>query len=235
MTKRPLRRTESKNNGEAKQDPFRDREASRYEHPIPSREFILDVLSEAGIPMVEDDLARLPDLSFDGLWTNGGATALWLPDASFDKHGVGGGDGCPGALDDAADVDVDRQNRAAQGETGDGDGGVAADAREPGEVFGPAITDDGFSGPVEIDGSPVVAQALPGADNLRAAGGCEADCRGPALHPLRPALDDAGYLRLLQHDLGDEHRPGVARTPPGQISPGRRVPLEQQALRRHGR
>lgn len=58
MTKRPLRRTESKNDGEAKQDPFRDREASRYEHPIPSREFILEVLSEAGIPMVEDDLAR---------------------------------------------------------------------------------------------------------------------------------------------------------------------------------
>ena len=58
MTKRPLRRIEKNTGTGAKHDPFRDREATRYGHPIPSREFILEVLAEEGIPMVEDDLAR---------------------------------------------------------------------------------------------------------------------------------------------------------------------------------
>src|SRR5882672_9505389 len=39
-------------------DPHREREASRYEHPIPSREFILQTLAGAGIPLTEEELAR---------------------------------------------------------------------------------------------------------------------------------------------------------------------------------
>jgi ribonuclease R len=39
-------------------DPHREREASRYEHPIPSREFILQTLAEAGIPLTDEDLAQ---------------------------------------------------------------------------------------------------------------------------------------------------------------------------------
>jgi len=39
-------------------DPHRDREASRYEHPVPSREFILQVLAEAGVPLLDQDLAK---------------------------------------------------------------------------------------------------------------------------------------------------------------------------------
>src|SRR6266545_3636278 len=39
-------------------DPHREREASRYEHPIPSREFILHTLAEAGIPLTDDELAQ---------------------------------------------------------------------------------------------------------------------------------------------------------------------------------
>src|SRR3977135_1154101 len=38
--------------------PHREREASRYEHPIPSREFILQTLAEAGVPLTDEDLAR---------------------------------------------------------------------------------------------------------------------------------------------------------------------------------
>ena len=40
-------------------DPFLEREQSRYEHPLPSREHILDVLLEQGVPVSEEDLARL--------------------------------------------------------------------------------------------------------------------------------------------------------------------------------
>ena len=39
-------------------DPHREREASRYEHPIPSREFILRTLAEAGVPLTDAELAR---------------------------------------------------------------------------------------------------------------------------------------------------------------------------------
>src|SRR5258708_4546180 len=39
-------------------DPHREREASRYEHPIPSREFILHTLAQAGVPLTDEELAR---------------------------------------------------------------------------------------------------------------------------------------------------------------------------------
>src|SRR5438046_2616018 len=39
-------------------DPHREREASRYEHPIPSREFILRTLAQAGVPLTDEELAQ---------------------------------------------------------------------------------------------------------------------------------------------------------------------------------
>src|SRR2546430_319837 len=39
-------------------DPHREREASRYEHPIASREFILRTLAEGGVPLTDEELAR---------------------------------------------------------------------------------------------------------------------------------------------------------------------------------
>jgi ribonuclease R len=39
-------------------DPFREREASRYERPIASREFMLRTLAEAGVPLADEELAR---------------------------------------------------------------------------------------------------------------------------------------------------------------------------------
>src|SRR5260221_11851060 len=38
--------------------PHREREGSRYEHPIPSPEFILRTLAEAGVPLADDELAQ---------------------------------------------------------------------------------------------------------------------------------------------------------------------------------
>jgi ribonuclease R len=43
-------------------DPFGAREAERYEHPVPSRELILEVLNEAGVPMDEKDVSRQLDI-----------------------------------------------------------------------------------------------------------------------------------------------------------------------------
>ena len=44
--------------GGAGRDPFRDREARKYENPIPCREFILEVLTEQGVPLKFDRIAE---------------------------------------------------------------------------------------------------------------------------------------------------------------------------------
>jgi ribonuclease R len=40
-------------------DPHYEREASRYERPVASREFILEALTQQGVPVAEDELERL--------------------------------------------------------------------------------------------------------------------------------------------------------------------------------
>lgn len=41
------------------QDPYLEREKLAYSHPLPSREFILNILAEQGVPMLPGELARL--------------------------------------------------------------------------------------------------------------------------------------------------------------------------------
>ncbi len=41
------------------QDPFLEREREQYTHPLPSREFILQILTEHGAPMPEDELVQM--------------------------------------------------------------------------------------------------------------------------------------------------------------------------------
>jgi ribonuclease R len=45
------------------QDPFLARERARYSHPLPSRELILEVLREQGVPLAEQELARLLEIT----------------------------------------------------------------------------------------------------------------------------------------------------------------------------
>ena len=60
--KKPKKTTPSGQAPRRNRDPFMAREAERYEHPVPSRELILEVLLEAGVPMEEKDLARQLDI-----------------------------------------------------------------------------------------------------------------------------------------------------------------------------
>jgi ribonuclease R len=46
-------------------DPHRPREAKKYSHPIPSREFILESLSEAGVPLTFEEVAATLDICDD--------------------------------------------------------------------------------------------------------------------------------------------------------------------------
>jgi len=44
-------------------DPFLERERARYAKPVPSREFILQILTEQGVPVPQDKLERLLNIS----------------------------------------------------------------------------------------------------------------------------------------------------------------------------
>ncbi|MDD2701024.1 MAG: ribonuclease R [Sideroxydans sp.] len=46
-------------------DPFLEREREQYEHPLPSREFILQILAEKGVPLEQDDLIAMLQIEFD--------------------------------------------------------------------------------------------------------------------------------------------------------------------------
>ncbi|MDH4151561.1 MAG: ribonuclease R [Betaproteobacteria bacterium] len=54
--KKPKKSTPRGKSSRRAADPFQAREAGLYEHPVPSRELILEVLVEAGVPMDEADL-----------------------------------------------------------------------------------------------------------------------------------------------------------------------------------
>ena len=58
-----VRRNKAKSRRES--DPHREREAKKYSHPIPSRELILDTLSEAGAPLTFDEVAASLDIHED--------------------------------------------------------------------------------------------------------------------------------------------------------------------------
>ncbi|MEQ1776684.1 MAG: ribonuclease R, partial [Burkholderiales bacterium] len=45
--------------GRDQRDPHYEREAKRYEHPLPSREFVLATLKERGVPVAEQELTAL--------------------------------------------------------------------------------------------------------------------------------------------------------------------------------
>ncbi len=45
------------------QDPFLDRERERYENPLPSREFVMELLREAGTPLSASTLADMLDIT----------------------------------------------------------------------------------------------------------------------------------------------------------------------------
>ena len=40
-------------------DPFLDRERAQYDHPLPSREYILQLLEKQGVPLAEEELCRM--------------------------------------------------------------------------------------------------------------------------------------------------------------------------------
>src|SRR6185503_16530845 len=71
-----------------------------------------------------------------------------------------------GALLDARDVDVDRQDVAAEREVAEGGRGVRPDAGQLRQVVRPAVLGDVARGAVQVDRAAVVAEPLPGDDHV---------------------------------------------------------------------
>jgi hypothetical protein len=71
---------------------------------------------------------------------------------------------------------------------------------------------------VEIAGSRVIAQALPGVQNVRfSRSGKRAD-GGEAAQPPIIVRDNSGGLGLLEHDFGNQDGIGIAALAPGEIA-----------------
>jgi hypothetical protein len=81
--------------------------------------------------------------------------------------------------------------------------------------------------PVQVHHPPVAAQVAPGADRVRERRLGEGLHRREALQEALVERDRARHLDLLQHHLGDQDAPGVARAPPRQVAPVLVEPREQ--------
>ena len=89
------------------------------------------------------------------------------------------------------------------------------------EIYGNPATvafNQNSGGPMEIDGSAVVAEPLPGHHDVGDAGR-RAGRRGrEAFYEAPVGTKDSGHLGLLEHHLAHQHVPRIPSGPPGQIT-----------------
>src|SRR5918999_3499623 len=132
-------------------------------------------------------------------------------------------------LDDPLHVHVHRYHGLAVCEPRDGGGRVAPDSGQLRQIFGPTFGRDLTRRPVEVQRAPVVAEALPLADDVCSGRVRKSLDRRPALEPGEVARHDARDLRLLEHDLADEDRVRVSRPAPWEVAAVLGIPAEERA------
>ena len=133
---------------------------------------------------------------------------------------------------DAPDVAVDGQLRHVEREGRHGRRRVGPDARQapqlrdtPGHAAA-VLQHAHLGGAPQPARPPVVAEPLPHPENLALRRGGQRGEVREAPHPAREVGDHGVHARLLQHDLGDQHRVGVAaRAGPG-AARGRPTPRQ---------
>ena len=86
-----------------------------------------------------------------------------------------------------------------------------------------------LSGGVEITRTGIIAESLPGVQDVVFRRGCECGEVGESAEPLIIIRDNGSDLRLLKHELGDEDCVRIACAPPGKIPATAAIPTEKQA------
>src|SRR5262245_2514924 len=141
------------------------------------------------------------------------------------------------AAEDAAHVGVHEGGVLAVGEGEDGPRRVASDPRhapESGPVVGepPRVADHRLArDAVQAAHAAVVAARPPGPRHFPRAGLRELCEGGIAREELVILGDDPAHLRLLEHDLGDEHAVGLARAAPREVATVVGIPAEEAAVK----
>ena len=196
-----------------------------------------------GPPLAERALERaLPPLWLEAAAAGRAASGEWAGGAAGDPGQADRGaqiherrrrvrrERRAGAVEEAADVRVDGENRSPERESRHRVSRVAAHARQLGEILRPAARRDAAGRAMEIERAPVVAESLPLRDDVgRGRRGERLDGR-PALEPGEVARDHARDLRLLQHHLADEDRVRIPRVAPGEIASVAVKPSQKQRL-----
>src|SRR3954454_14914825 len=90
---------------------------------------------------------------------------------------------------------------------------------------------------MKVPGPAWITEALPQPQYIAERCGCTLRRCRVDLHEGQPLRDDPRRLRLLQHHLADEDRPGVTGVAPRKIAQPRQPPLEDVSWprRRHRR
>ncbi len=125
------------------------------------------------------------------------------------------------ASEDAGDVAVHERSAFGKGDTGDGTGGVAADAGEFHQFVG-GVRDAGdggeFGGAVEVFGAGVVAESFPVFEHPVIRGAGEVPDGGERFQPAAVVVEDGFDAGLLEHDFADPDFIGVAGAPPREVA-----------------
>ena len=133
----------------------------------------------------------------------------------------------PQPREEAPRVGVQRHLLAPERERADRGGGVRADARQLLQARRPAVARHHPRRLPQAHGAAVVAEPHPLAQHVLQRRRRQRVGGGPARQPRLVARDHPRDLRLLEHDLRDEDRVGVAGAPPRQVAALALVPAQQ--------
>ena len=98
---------------------------------------------------------------------------------------------------------------------------------DPDRAAAAALFHDAPGGPVQVAGTVVVAEALPGVQDVFLPRRRQRRHIGEASHPAEEIGDAAFHLRLLEHDFGNPDLIRRVPLPPGQGTPVPREPVKQ--------
>ncbi len=131
--------------------------------------------------------------------------------------------------EETGDVGFDDGDGLVEGEGGHGVCGITTEPGEMLERAGKRPVADGLGGGVEIARASVVAETLPGVQDVGLLGAREAFNIREALEPRSIIREHGRDLGLLEHDLGDEDGVGVLRLAPGEVTAVFAIPGEEGA------